>query len=407
MKNYRYVIIGNSAAGISAINKLWQLDPEGSVLCISREKEKPYNKCFLADYLAGEKSEEQLSTKLFHERVEFRFDTQAIEIDADRKIITMSDNETIIYQELLIATGSSPILPPISGLGAAKNVFTFHTLQDTNRLLSEIQHNDFSHVTIIGAGLSGLEAADALRSQNLLVTIIDRESRVLSHHIDEEGSRFIEQKLLDTGISFLPNQTVTAIKEKQGIVSELILESGRTIRTDLVICATGLKPNSELAHKAGLQLYKNSIWTGPYLRTSHPHIYAAGDAIVVKDQITGHLVRSCTWPDAMHQGMIAAHNMAGQPKEYPGIATVTSSAFFGVKFAACGNFQKLHKGGRYTVISCKGRDDEHCKMLMKEGVPMGFVLIGKTLPQLGKLRRAVLFKELITTFPAYRLQKTV
>ena len=313
----------------------------------------------------------------------------------------MSDNSQVLYQQLLIATGSSPTLPAIPGIEAG-HVFTIHTLQDVNRLLPLFKSKDFFHVTIIGAGLCGLEAADAFRSQNLSVTVIDREVRVLSRQIDEEGSTFIEQKMESCGISFLSNQEVLNIAKKSESIFEVLLASQRTIRTNVVVYATGVRPNSQLAQSIGLQLYQNAIWTNKYLQTSNPFIYAAGDVAVVKDQITGNLIQCSTWPDAMHQGLIAAHAMAGEPKEYPGMLSVTSSSFFGVKFAVCGNFEKLHKGGRYTLISCKGSDDEYCKMLMKDGIPIGFALVGSMLPQLNMLRRAVIQQQPIAVVPAYR-----
>ena len=401
MKKYTYIIVGTAAAGMSAVNKLWQLDPAASILCISHEKEKPYIKCFLADYMAGEKKEEQLFTKIFHEKVDFVFDKRVVAIEREKKEVVLSDNATIEYDFLLLATGSSPALPAIPGIDAA-GVFTFHTLADTNRILSYLAENDFSHVTIIGAGLSGLEAADALRSQNLGVTVIEQSAQVLPHQIDLEAATFIEERMQAHGILFLPNQRVSEIFNEQGKVTGVRLTDGAPILTHAVICATGLVPNSEIARTAGLRLIKDSVWVDKYMRTSDEHIYAAGDIVVVKDQVTHELVRSCTWPDAMHQGLIAAHAMANKPKPYPGVMIIASSAFFGVKFAACGSPSFFHKGEGYTTISCTGSAEEYCKMVVKDGIPRGFIMIGATLPQLGILRRAVVLEQPYATRP-YRL----
>ncbi len=404
MEKYTYLIIGNSAGGISALNKLWQLDSAGSILCISDEQERPYNKCFLADYLSGEKKEGQIFTKIFHPNVDFLFGKRVIEIDRERKVVNLSDNSRIAYHKLLLATGSSPSIPMISGIDAV-GVFTFHTLRDTNRILSYIKQNDFSHVTIIGAGLSGLEAADALRSQNLDVTIIERLAHVLSHQIDKEAASFIQERMQEHGISFIPNQEVTEILSLHGKVHGVTLSDGSHMSTHAVICATGLKPNSELARAADIRLIGDSVWVDKYMRTSDEHIYAAGDVVVVKDQLTEELVRSCTWPDAMHQGLIAALAMSDNAKAYPGVVTVISSAFFGVKFAACGYLPHTHKGEGYTTVSCKGSPEEYCKMFVKNGVPGGFIMMGTALPQLGVLRKAVLLKQPYAT-PAYRMTRS-
>lgn len=392
MKKYTYLIIGNSAAGISAVNKLSRLDPGGSILCISDEKEKHYNKCFLADYLSGEKEEGQLFTKLFHPKAEFAFGKKVASIDPVAKTITLSDNEIIGYGKLLIATGSSPTVPPIPGVDA-QNLFTFHSLADTQRILAQIAGRDFSRVTIIGAGLSGLEAADALRSQNLTVNLVERSSQVLPNTIDENASKYIEQKMEAAGISFYAGRTVEKLLTTNNVFTGAILDDNTVLEHDFVICATGLKPNSELGAEAGLTVIDSSLSVNEYQQTSNEQIYAAGDVVMVRDQLTGQLVRSTTWPDAMHQGIIAAQSMVGQPKPYPGITPILSSSFFGVKFTACGVHPDIHKREGRMAISCKGSDDEYCMMFVKEGIPVGFIVIGESLPQLAALRRAVLCQQ--------------
>lgn len=395
---YTYVIIGSAAVGISAINTLWRLDPDARVLCISDEIETPYNKCFLADYLAGEKKEEQLFTKLLHRNVDFALGKTVVSIDRDSKTIYTSDNASVQYDKLLLGTGSTPIIPSISGI-EGEGVFTFHTLRDTHTILDYARRTDCAHVTIMGAGLSGLEAADALRSHNLEVTLVERNERVLHAMADSEASLFIQEKMIQEGIQFLSLTSIEAIMHTDGRVSGVQLSDGSYIKTDMIICATGLTPNSQLARDAGLRLIDSSIWVDQYQQTSDEHIYAAGDVVMVRDQLSGRLVRSCTWPDAMHQGIIAAHAMSDNRKPYPGILMVTHSAFFGVQFAACGYDSNFLKGDGTTTVSCKGNPDEYCKMFVKEGVPRGFIMIGHSLPQLGSLRRSVATQQPYTPKP--------
>ncbi len=403
VKSIEYVIIGNSAAGISAVNSLSRLDSNGSVLCISNEKERPYNKCFLADYLSKMKNEEQVFTKIMHSNAEFIFEKAIIEIKPFEKLITMSDNTTVRYGSLLIATGSSPVIPHVEGI-EGPGVFTFHTLSDVHNIMnyiSECSGRDFSRVTIMGAGLSGLEAADALRSQNHSVTIVDRADRVLPTMIERDASRYIEEKMKSVGIRFIPHQTIVKIsRNTRNDIESVVLHNGSSIPTDLLICATGLRPNGMLANKAGLKMIDNSIWVDQNMRTSNEHIYAAGDVVVVRNQIAGGLVRSCTWPDAMHQGMIAAHNMAHRPKEYPGIVSISTSSFFGVSFAAGGMNPSTHKGGSLTPISCASELQEYCRVYLKEGKTAGFCLIGSKTTQLASLRRALML-QLPYASPAY------
>ncbi len=401
IKEYKYVVIGSAAVAISALNTLWRLDPDASVVCISDEKEQPYNKCFLADYLSGDKKEEQVFTRLFHKNVDLLLGIRVVSIDRDTKTISTSDNATIRYAKLLLGTGSSPIIPPIPGI-QGEGVFTFHTLRDTHAILDHAQRTDCAHVTIMGGGLSGLEAADALRSHNLELTLVERNERVLQSHIDPEASLFIQERMQNEGIQLRLSTSVERVIRIDGRISAIQLSDGSQLKTNMIICATGLAPNSQLARDAGLRLVDSSVWVDQYQQTSDEQIYAAGDLVVVRDQITEKLVRSCTWPDAMHQGIIAAHSMSDNRKPYPGIVMVTSSAFFGVKFAACGYDLNSLKGDGAITVSCKGSSDEYCKLFVKRGVPQGFIMIGASLPQLGAMRRSVLTKQPYTPKP-YRM----
>lgn len=203
----------------------------------------------------------------------------------------------------------------------------------------------------------------------------------------------------------MPHTSAEKIVSADGRVIGIYLSNGGWYQTNAIILATGLQPNSALARECGLRLIDSSVWVDQNLRTSDEHIYAAGDLVVVRDQITGTLVRSCTWPDAMHQGMIAAHAMAGADKPYPGVTIVASSSFFGVSFAACGYDPDFLKREGYTPISCKTSPDEFCRMYVKNGIPAAFIMMGAALPQLGALRRSLLLRQPYTPKPYKPLQQ--
>ena len=141
------------------------------------------------------------------------------------------------------------------------------------------------------------------------------------------------------GIALYTNETVVEVLQADGRVTGVRLASGKHLDADMLIIAVGVRPNVALAQQAGIVLGQTGIMTDEHMRTSVPTIYAGGDVAMVKDQLTGEYVQSRTWPDAMLQGLVAAHGMAGKHKIYPGVATVTSSAFFGLKIAACGPLQ--------------------------------------------------------------------
>jgi NAD(P)H-nitrite reductase large subunit len=432
-----HVIIGAAAAGIGVLNTLIKLDPISRIICISDESENPYNKCFLADYLHKVKQEHELNivrTELLNNpNVHLFLGIRATKINPAEKTIELSDGTTLPYDTLFIGTGSSPVMPPITGLqdGLSRRIegcFTFHTIADANKIMAYAKDYGVKAVAIVGAGLSGLECADSLRSWGLDVTVIERSDRVLARQVDVQGSDFIGAMMRSAGAELLCNQTVSEIVHENGRVAGVRLEnsfripqdfgtngnldekactnvsieknnsrSSRSLEGDrdsvlpfqMVIIATGLKPNVDLARSAGLALRDGYIHVDDSMGTSAPSIFAGGDCVMVLDQITKQYVASCTWPDAMQQGSVAAHGMAQIKKSYPGAAVVTSSAFFGKTLVTCGLVSNFSP--EFEVRITQG-DDFYHKLVLDQGILKGYLLIGST-AQASKLRRAILTGE--------------
>lgn len=388
--NKPHIIIGASAAAMGVINKLRQLQPESRIICISAESELPYNKCLLADYLAGLKPEAQVQIftpqQQADKRVELRLNTRVTHIEPEKQQITLENGEILAYSSLFIGTGSSPFVPPIEGVGTLAGIFTFHTLADANAILAYAEQNQVKKAVIVGAGLSGLECADALHAKNIKVSLVEMQSQVLPTFIDPQAAELINQRLSSLQIPLYLKEKVISLSDLNGAVKGLNLASGLPLAADMLIFATGMRPNSHIAQKAGITCIQGAIATNEYLQTSHPAIFAGGDVAWVKNQVTQQFSLSCTWPDAMMQGMIAAHGMAGQPKVYPGVVLVLSSAFFGLKLATTGALAGLecqvsYEGGSYKNI------------LINQGQVKGFTLLGPTIPEYPALKRALLTKQ--------------
>jgi|GEM_PF-341422 len=439
-----HVIIGAAAAGISALNTLTKLDPNSRIICISDEPENPYNKCFLADYLHKVKQEDELNIlrqDVFAKpNVNLFLAARVTNINPESKTISLSDGSDVPYDTLFIGTGSSPVIPPITGISNGEGVFTFHTLADANKIMAYAKDHGVRSVAVVGAGLSGLECADSLRSWGLDVTVIERGERVLARQVDEQGSVFIATMMERASIELLCNETVSEIMHEGGRVSGVRLvphkdldscvgeiniprssrslegygESNRYVPqgfpsiqigtggtngkeqnvryvrpVKMLIIATGLKPNVELARSAGLELRDGYIAVNDRMQCSDPSIFAGGDCVMVLDQLTKQYVPSCTWPDAMQQGSVAAHAMADIEKKYLGAIVVTSSAFFGVTFVTCGMVMNIPED--YMVRVTRG-DDFYHKIVLLDGVVKGYLLIGNT-QQASKLRRAIMTGE--------------
>ena len=395
MHKKRYVIIGTSAVALSASTKLRQLDANAEIICISDEKEDPYNKCFLADHAAGVKPLADVFTLkpalAASKNIQLMLGCRVTAINPESQELTLHNGNTIGYDTLLLGMGSSPYIPPIENIRDFTGIFTFHTLSDIQDIAVYRATYNAQKVVVIGAGLSGLECADALYAQGMHVTIIERAGQVLSRSLTAQAAAFIEEKIKKAGVKLLVNQQVQKVIGSVDKVTGVQLASGDFVPADMVIIATGLMPNSALAQAADIAVHdKGGVLVNEYLQTSKKGIWAAGDLIMVKDQITGTLVPSCTWPDAMQQGMIAALNMAGTPQVYQGATPIISSAFFGVKFAACGDFNALD-----LQFNQKVTPDAYEAILTLDDHLKGFILVGDQAKR-PLLRRLLLTQEPIT-----------
>lgn len=390
----KIIIIGASAAGIAVLHTLRMLKPDFNLLCISQEKELPYNKCFLADYISGLKQENELAiTKVSDNfKHQFLFSTTIMKIDRERKMVIADDGRSFQYDDLFLGMGSFVTRPPIPQINQLDGIFNFQTFSDMHAIERYIEQRNVKNIVIIGAGLSGLECADALLSKNIQSTVIELQEHVLSSLISAEPASFIAQRMQQAGITFLANSTVSSFTSQDNRVTGVSLADSTHIKADMVICATGLRPASALATEVGITTHQGGIVVNELMQTNDPHIYAGGDVIMVKDQLTGILHASCTWPDAMMQGLFAANAIAGKPRVYPGVMTISTSAFFGVKFATYG-MKNLPEDA--TSIIKHGADYYH-QFIVQNDILIGFVLIGQT-QRLAEIKRALLSRQPISS----------
>lgn len=382
MISTKYLIIGASAAGIGAANNLARLEPGCEILVIGAENAKPYNKCFLVDWLVGDKGDEQLELSL-HSQVQILNNTKILELDVASHIALLSDGQQISYEKALLAIGVQPFVPNISGLSGADQVFNFHDLRDTQKIQNFITIRRPKQAVVIGAGLTGLECADALWRMGLQVTIIERGSQILGKLVDEAGAQFLTKQIQVCGVQIELNARIAQIKDKH-----ILLESGLTLEADLIILAAGVRPN-KLEIKGGkLEYAGNHIVVNSHLQTNLPNLWAAGDLIVVPDLLTGQLVPSCSWPDAMLQGNLAAASMAGAPKSLPGLLSVAKSRFFGQDFVSFGQIEEIWANNWLQ----KATNSYQRVALDQQGLVQGALLIGD-ITNYPDIRRAVLTRQ--------------
>lgn len=382
----QYLLIGASAASFGALHGLRRLEPQACITIISAEPELPYNKCLLADYLAGcidQKAISIYSQPL--ENVNLIAGQKVIALDLAHKSVTTDAGQSFAYDALFLGMGSSPWIPPMPGI-ENQGIFTFHTNGDANAILAYVKKNAVKKAVVIGAGLSGLEAADALIRQHLGVTVIERSGHVLPSMLCQSSADFLQKKIVACGAKLMLNACVTEIISENNRVAGIQID-GEIEPADLVIIATGLKPNTQLCEPSGILLDEHGIVVNEFLQTSIPDVYAGGDLIGVYDQLSEQKLRSCLWPDAMQQGMHAGMAMAGKPKAYAGMYMIVSTAFFGIKYARAGTLQ--NSSGERIV---KTSNDYHHTFMIQDGVLKAFQVLGNQ-HNLGTLRRLLLTRQ--------------
>jgi NAD(P)H-nitrite reductase large subunit len=325
------VIIGASAAGVACATKLRELDKKADIIVIEAEEKIPCNRCLLSDVLAGEKTESDISSRNLdffkQQNIDIFLDTTVIEVLPNEKCVKIQTGQKIFYDKLFLGTGKTGFIPNIPG-SELNGVFSFYGLSDVKSILKFIKSHAVKKVTIVGAGLTGLECADALATQGFSVDVIERSLQVLPYQIDNEGAKIVQDLMEKNNINFHPGQIIEEIRNENGTVKKLVLSDDQTVNADMVIFTIGGKPNLKLALRAGIETSPQGILTQNTMQTSDMNIFAGGDGCVVTDLVSGEKIQSCLWSEAALQGITAAHNMLGIHKEYPGMLVVTNSKIF-------------------------------------------------------------------------------
>ena len=393
----KHIIIGSSAAGMGVCAKLRTLVPDDDIACLTASAEMPYNTCLLADYLADGEHPSNLWTKpasfFKTKNITLQRDTRIVKIDAHKRLVHDQHGIVHHYDRLFLGLGTSPImLTTISP--ATSNLFTFHTLRDTTALDTLLRAQEPRTALVIGAGLSGVECADALVERGLTVTVVEGGRHVLPTLVNTAGAAVIETLMEKSGVTIVPNQRVAQILvNSAGAACGVALSDGTQLDADLVVCAIGARANTQLAEQAGCEVSGGGVLVDEFFRTTVDGIYAGGDLATMTSLLDGSLQRSGTWPDAMQHGMLAARAMSGDlSKPYPGLAVVLSSKFFDTQFVSCGPVVDTPK--KYSIQEKSGKGWYHRFIVDTNNILKGFLMVG-TLDNIGALRRAVVQRESI------------
>ena len=385
-----YLIIGNSAAGVTAAEHIRANDEKGSITILSREPYAVYGRPLISYLVEGKTTEDCIGFKdsSFYDDLRIAAllgpDYEAVRLDAEKHEVELANGEVVAYGKCLIACGSVPFVPPIKGMAGKENVHAFMTLDDAKAAwkatveATEAAHaaGRSSRIIVIGAGLIGLKAAEALSHHADEVLVLELAPRILPAVLDGEGASVLQGLLAAHGITCMPGISADELLGEGSTITGARLTDGSVVECDLVVAAVGVRPNSSLAVEAGAQQGRGLV-CGPDLQTSLPDVYAAGDVVQVTDLLDGAVRPLALWPNALRQGKIAGLHMAGvaDAEPYVGGFAVNAVDFFDASLLTAGIINPAEDSGCEVNVLAEG--SQYAKFVTRDGFLVGYILLNR------------------------------
>lgn len=331
-----YLIIGNSAAAIGAVEGIRKVDASGSITIVSEENYYAYSRPLIAEYLSDCIDETQIWYKKENyytsNNINLVLNTRIVSVDTEKQVAICSENKEFYFDKLLLATGGTPFQPVIEG-SETEGMYTFVRFDEVKKLKDDLA--SIKKAVVIGAGLIGLKAAEHLTKAGVNVTLVELADSVLSLVMDKTSSNILQKHLINNGVQIFTNNTVSKIHSTNSKVSSVTLKDNTHIECDAVVTAIGVIPNISCIKNSNIAINKGII-VNQYLQTNFENIYAAGDVAEGFDILLNENRVLPIWPVAYKQGFIAGINMAGKERKYDGGISMNSLEFFGLPIISAG-----------------------------------------------------------------------
>jgi len=341
MANKKIVVVGGGAAALSVVMNARKENRNAQIVMISNEHTLPYSRCGLPFTIDKEISD---TRNLITQKENFfkiinvsvRLRSQVVSIDKDAKTVTYADEnrkETVeSYDALILCTGARPFIPPIPGV-EKDGVFTLRTMEDAILLNNRVK--SAKRAVVVGAGLIGIETAYALKKAGINVALVEILDTILKPLLDAEMARYVQEKIERQGIKIFTGRKVESIEGQESV--NKVIVSGEEFPCDILIFATGVRPNTDLAKNSGVHIgERGGIKTNERMETNIPEIYAAGDCVEVMHRITGKPVLSQLGTSAVRQGKVAGINAVGGNAIYKGTLNASVTRIFDIEVGSVG-----------------------------------------------------------------------
>lgn len=386
----KYVIIGAGVAGFAAVEAIRSIDKISEIVMISDDPNGFYSKPGLAYYLTGELHDKALfpRTKDDYKKLNFNYVSGRVThiLRADHALI-IDGKMRLTYNKLLIAVGAraTPLEVPGSELDG---VVKLDHLNDAKNIIKHARKGKTA--IVVGGGITALELTEGLRSRGMNVNYLLRGDRYWSNVLDQHESKVVEHRLQEEGVNLLYNAELQEIMGRNGRMNSVRLQDGRTIKSDMVAYAVGIRPCLELVKQANFALDRG-ILVDEHLQTNDPDVFAAGDVAQVYDPLTGHSVLDSLWNPAREQGNAAGLNMAGRKTAYLKSAPFNVTRLAGLTTTIIGTVGRgndkdmigIARGDSETwrelpeaIVAQNGFDVNHMRLLIGEKNVVGAIVMG-------------------------------
>ena len=371
-----HVIVGASAAGLAALEAIRSVDGACEVTVLSKEKAPLYSRVGLTHFLDGTVKLGGMGTHgadyLERLKATLLAGVAAVHVDPRARRVKLSDGKALRYDTLLVASGSSAVIPPIKGI-RLRGVYPCITRADAvaiDRALARARR-----VVVVGAGLIGIQAADAMVKRKKRVAIVEQKPHVMPGMVDPPAARLFEQLLRERGHAVHTGARAAEIVGKAGRVTGIRLESGEVVACQVCIMAVGVRPNLEFLEGTSVER-RQGLLVDASQQTSLPLVYAAGDAAETTDMFSGQRVLMAIWPEALNQGRVAGLNMAGVPATYEGSMAMNVTSVLGLPITSLGLWQVTDTADYRIHSELREAQSTYRKLVFKNGTLVGAVLVG-------------------------------
>jgi NADPH-dependent 2,4-dienoyl-CoA reductase/sulfur reductase-like enzyme len=378
----RAVIIGNSAAALAAAEEFRRRDQASELLMVSAEPGPAYSRVLLPYFLQGSLPRARMFVRddSYYRAlaVRTRFGTSVSRVDDRRRTLTLEDGSVAGYDRLLVATGARPAAPRIQDL-EGPGIHCLWTLEDADRLAPELRPG--RRIAFVGSGFVSLQAAWAAHLRGLRLTVLEALPRILPKVIDEKASLLLAAKMREHDVEVRCSAGIERIERRADgdpPLRVVLSCEDPSIDADLIVVGAGVRPNLEFLAGTAVAVAPDGagILVDEHMRTSVPDIFAAGDAALGPSVFGGAHAACALWPTAVEQGRVAGANLAGHEQVYRGSLNMNVTEMFGLTVASLGRFLSSGEAGESVIEEHDPRSGRYVKLLFRDGVPLGGVVIG-------------------------------